>query len=276
MNDEQESTASTLPGLFQYESSTERVTDQKRIAAIMMGLKTERSILAVTVPQFGGHFLSAILKVDQGKSAIWLDELTPHDGHDAVLKAAQVHVNASLRGVGIHFKSILEEAGEQNGVAWYRCAFPQLVHYMQRRSWYRVTVGSSHVVPLHIELADQATAENEAGATIADSMSHPLRGRLHDISLGGIGMWLPRDTELEEGRLLEQCVVDIPGDAPLVCRLEIRHVRLEPVAQMVRAGGRFLEIGSQQRRVIEHFQMVLERENLRRYADNIRYPRGVA
>lgn len=270
MNDEQQSERDERPGLFQYESAAERVTDAARIFMILKGLQVARSLLTVTIPGVGERFVSTLLKVDPDRGSIWLDELAPRGGHDELLKSGQARTNASLRSVGVFFKLTLKESGEQGGVAWYRFTLPQMVHYLQRRAYYRVPVGFSRIVPVRIEPVTPAPNGENGGAenTSVSPKAYPpqvIHGRLHDISLGGIGLLLPRDLPIKNGSRFERCVIDIEDSDPLVCIVEIRYVMQDFLTNMQRAGARFLSLDARQKRLIEHFSRMLERAALRKH-----------
>lgn len=262
MNDEKKT------GLYEYESAAERVEDPQRINTVLKGLQIGRCMLTVVVPGVNQPYLSVMLKADPNRG-FWIDELTPRSGHEALLRIGRVHINASLHGIGVHFKSVMRQAGETGGVAWYRFEPPEMLHYLQRRSWCRVRVGTLNPVAVHIEPCETPDGEGDEGdlpiVCPLPFPEQPIHGRLFDISRGGIGVLLPRDTVLARGQRLERCIIDIPETEPLETAVEVRHTFLDSVTNMQRTGASFIKLDVRQKRVVKAFVRALERAELRKH-----------
>jgi c-di-GMP-binding flagellar brake protein YcgR len=238
-------------GPYQYESSTERVTDPTRITGLLKSLVESRSLLTVTIPDVAEPYISALLKVEPDTQSIILDELSPASGHAHLLKARMLNVYAMLNGVDLHFKTSLQQTGEKDGIAYYRAAFPTFMHYMQRRANYRVYVGLGRAAPVELGLSD------ETGETI-------VQGRLHDLSVGGIGAMFPLYTPLQEGQTINHCVLALPGGDHLTCALEVRFLRFEESRGQLRVGAQFAGLGPREERLIQRYVLALEREAMKK------------
>ena len=133
-------------------------------------------------------------------------------------------------------------------MAFYRIALPARVQYHQRRAFYRVRIGMGLAIPVLIGGGDL-----------------PLwQGRLHDLSVGGIGARLERDARFSVGDTLSSCVIQFPRGTAVSSGLEIRFSKLDENYKQLHIGGRFIDLNSQQRKLIERSVAELERELIRK------------
>ncbi|MDX9768015.1 MAG: flagellar brake protein [Ectothiorhodospiraceae bacterium] len=246
MNDEQRPAQP-----FNYESATERISDPQRIAVLLRHLQEARSLLTVTIPDVQGYFISALLKVDAEQLSLFIDELTPPHGNEALRATGVVNVYALLKGVSVHFKTTLEASGEKDGVAFYRMAFPARMHHMQRREHYRVFVGHGKQVPVRIPLRDLG-------------QSDVVEARLLDISMGGVGFTAPLKLRFGDGQVLEDCVIELPSGDTLRCALQVCYSRRDEMHNQLRVGARFANLDGQKERLVQRYVLLLEREELKR------------
>ncbi len=240
-----------LPDPFQeYSPEIERISFAPQIASLLRRLQETRSLLSVTVAGSDELYNSAIVEVDAEFGYVLLDELTPVEGHMRLLQSRALHAHARLRGVDISFAGALQEAGEKDGIAFYRLPMPTLVNYRQRRANFRARVGMA--IPVPIGLGNRHIAE--------------LDGTLYDISIGGVGALVRAGSiaELRQGSVFERCNIRLPKGREITCGLEIRYVSHDERRHALRIGGRYVDLGRAQEKIIEHFVAALERELLRK------------
>ena len=244
MSDEQPDT------LHEYSPEIERISFAPQIASLLRRLQESRSLLSVTVSGSDELYNSAVVEVDSGLDYVLLDELTPSDGHERLLRSRSLHAHARLRGIDISFAGTLQEAGVRDGIAFYRLPLPSLVNYRQRRANFRAHVGMG--IPVPVALGGRHAAE--------------LDGTLCDISTGGIGAMLRsgRTTDLHEGVVLDHCSISLPIGREISCALEIRYVSHDERRHALRIGGRYVDLDRSQEKIVEHFVAALERELLRK------------
>jgi c-di-GMP-binding flagellar brake protein YcgR len=233
---------------------TERITDPARIAQLLKRLKDSRALLSVTVPAVTDVYLSAVLGVDAAGGSFELDELAPPDGHPALLAAGRLNAFAQCSGVDLSFTAALRSVERDSNGNFYRLAFPAVLFYRQRREHYRVRVARGQPVPLVIGLDEQ----------------HAVEGLLHDISAGGLGGEFERyqGPALVLGQVLPDCELRLHDHPPLHLSLEVRFVSADEPLHRLRLGARFLELGRQERKLIEQFVASLDREWRRRLSRN--------
>ena len=230
----------------------EHITAPEQIVALLKRVKEYNPLVTVTLPGSTQHFSSAILDIHPSESCLVLDELTSSDGHSLLLQADKVYIHAKLKGVELSFATRPGTLGHQAGIAYYRLPLPEKLIYRQRRSAYRVPLGGSVTVTVTLAKGDQGM----------------LEGQLLDISLGGIGVQFllafgahtRLALGLTAGDVIPYCAIAFPDDVRVSSRLEIRNIRHDLDRQVIRVGGRLLDLDREQRRIIESFVTMMDRE----------------
>lgn len=153
---------------------------------------------------------------------------------------------AMLRTPGL---SVLERR-EVEGRMQYLCAYPQWLELMHRRSSYRAELRSDMLVPVELQL------QEDAGS---------LRGRLVNLSLGGCLVELParEAVRIEGPQLLDRLVLNFPGGQSLELAARICHMHGELDWQHLRFGCQFLGVSGDQERRLWLYVREIEREKAR-------------
>lgn len=231
-------------------SEPQHVTQPVQIAGILRRLQDAHALVHVSRPGDSESWLSAILEVHPTQGYLLLDELTPRDGNALMRDTRRLIVSAQIQGVDVSFASDLLEIGFSDGMAFYRVSIPGNVRYWQRRNSHRARVGAATVVPVTLE-------HNEAGI---------LKGELYDISAGGICTRHRGKQDIVPmlGDIWPKCTIALPGGDQIPFALEIRYVGNESRGNLLRLGGRFVDITRPHLKAIEGFVAHLEREHLRK------------
>lgn len=235
----------------EYQGKTEKVTHLPQIVGLLRRIRDQRVLLSVRVPGHEAVFNSLLLEVDPERNLILLDELNPRSGHELACKARELRIHCQCQGVELGFHCSVDIGQGQNGISFYRAALPDTINYLQRRGSYRVRVGMSMTVPVHLPL-ETATTQ--------------LEGQLFDLSMGGLGANLGLQTKLTRGQVIESCAIHLPKEESLQVELEIRFVRVDEQHHSQRIGASFRNLDVQQSNRLRRFVTQLEREMLRRKA----------
>jgi c-di-GMP-binding flagellar brake protein YcgR len=231
-------------------SEPQQVTLPVQVAGILRRLLDAHALVHVSLPGETEYWLSAVIEVHPAQGYLLLDELTPRDGNAALQRARRVIVSAQIQGVDISFSANLIDAGQNDGLAFYRVALPESVRYWQRRASYRARVSAALVIPV----------------TLAQSEGPVLNGELYDISAGGLGTRHrdPKGLAPLLGEVWEACRIRLPDAQEVKCGIEIRYIGQDERNGQLRLGGRFVDITRPQLKLIESFVACLEREHLRK------------
>lgn len=222
------------------------IRDPQVITGLLRRILEQRALLRVTLPGVRGSFNSAILRLDPEQDLLLLDELNPQRGHDRLLEVRSLTAGAQVQGVETRFSGAIEEVGSKNGIAFYRLAFPKEVLYLQRRTSFRVKVGMATPIAAVFDRAD----------------GRQMRGRITDLSEGGLGVEFTQHVTLQPGEIMP-CQMRLPDGQQLGFRLEIRHAA-DGDASNIRAGGKFVELHPQRRKVLARLVANLQRDLIRK------------
>jgi len=230
----------------EYASPVERVTDTTRIAKLLMQLHADRSLLTVGLSGIGQLYTSSLLDIGPQQEYLTLDELNPHAGHAQLLNAKKAWISARLRGVEVDFTTELLEVGGQTKIAYYRMTLPRLLHYRQRRAYYRVQVGTGHSIPVLMKRAHET-----------------LGGELWDISVGGMSVRLPHSGAaphpIQQGEILDSCRINLDPITEIASKLEVRFVSYDEGLGALRIGGRFVDLTKSHQHTLERFVASVDR-----------------
>lgn len=223
------------------------IRDPQIIAGLLRRIMEQRALLRVTVPGVRGSFNSAILRMDPEQDLLILDELNPRRGHERLLEVRTLQAGAQVQGVETRFSGAIEEAADANGIAYYRLRFPREVLYIQRRTSFRVKVGMTTPIAAVFDRND----------------GRQLRGRIIDLSEGGMGVEFSQHVTLQPGEIVP-CQMRLPDGQHLGCKLEIRHTSGAKEQNLMRIGGRFVELHPQRRKVLARLVANLQRDMIRK------------
>lgn len=223
----------------------EHVGFRPQIISLLRRLHQGRCLLAITLTNDKQPYNSALLEINAEQDFIVLDELKPDSGHAALLTQGSCRIRAELKGVTVAFTATLIEAGSRDGIAYYRCTFPNTLHYGQRRAYYRPRVGHANRTTVELEL----------------SAGEIATGVLQDLSLGGLRIKLNREIAGLSSNTILPCHLKLPDGTTFECAIEVRFLSGAPTCQL---GGRFEPLPPSQRQLLQKFLRELEREELKK------------
>jgi c-di-GMP-binding flagellar brake protein YcgR len=228
------------------------ITSEGEQAEIFILLKRAfetRCLLTVFVGHDRTPYTSAILEVVRDARYLVLDELTPAIGHDRIKAEPRIEVRALVDGIELRFESRVTQIGTQDGLPYYKVAFPQEVIYAQRRRLHRVTVPLSQGFEVIVGFADE----------------QELRGELRDLSVGGLcarirsGLIDPK----HDRHALASCRILLPDERTILSDIEILHIDAPSRPRVPRIGARFVDPAPAMLRRIEQFCAELDRSHVR-------------
>lgn len=219
--------------------------DQTDIYILLKRAFEMRCLLTVCVGDERAPYTSAILEVVRDGRYLVLDELTPASGHARIRQEPRIEVRALVEGIEMRFESRVDQIGEQDGLPYYKVAFPQEIIYAQRRRQHRVTVPLSQGFEVLVGFADE----------------QELRGELRDLSVGGLCARIRSGTidPTHDRNALASCRILLPEDRMILSDIEILHIDAPPRPRVPRIGCRFIDPAPAVLRRIEQFCAELDR-----------------
>ncbi len=238
----------------------DKITNTAQIIGILKKIHKRRATLNISVagapPGPEKPYSSAILEIksDGTRGHIIIDELTPKEGHDLLLKTGKLKARLQLDGIKISFATTLESSGNDAGIAFYTLALPQEMDYMEQRAHHRVR--PSLAKPLTVDLT-HALIDN--GETV-------FHGEVYDLSAGGLSIKLKSDpltTTLKPTDILTGSFT-LPPKEEIICKLEVRSIHAANQQNLIRIGVRFNNLPSIVQKLIQRYIITLEREQIKK------------
>ena len=231
-------------------SSRFAVTRRSSITRLLQLIERRQVLLNVQWPGERRLYATALLGIYPEHGLIVLDELSPPDGHDKFLERGELTAVGRLEGVSVKLTTRLQETRSKDGVAFYKCAFPAQIYYLQRRESHRV-----NLVGLPTPFQGQLDRAGE---------ERIVTGTVGDLSAEGVGLLLEGDVPLQVGETLNRCRIRLPQGGDVSFDLEVRFAAYLPTRRSTRVGARLLNVDKFSRHRIEATIARLERDLARR------------
>ncbi|MDN0074666.1 flagellar brake protein [Crenobacter sp. SG2303] len=193
--------------------------------------------------------LTRLLEVDQRNGTLVFDWGGDAEANRQLLASDRQIFVCAPEGVKTQFSTGRVREVNFDGRPAFEVALPPEVIKLQRREFFRVPTRVS--APIECQIADHAAG--------------PVVLPLFDISLGGVGLWLPdtSDAGYEIGTVFSGCQIDLKPLGVLRVDLEIRHH--QPVLQrngkqVLRLGCAFVSLSNATESLVQRFVAQLDRE----------------
>jgi c-di-GMP-binding flagellar brake protein YcgR len=236
------------------------LVDPVEIGKALAGVVESRSQLTLRIEDRLTPYVSLLVKVDSENQILYIDELLPKNGNEALSNGEIFSIRALCRGIPVFFggNQILSVDGE-SGLLTYKLRFPDRLVYQQRRQFFRVSVGITQNCEAVIIRSERKQ----------DSDAISTRGRVIDLSQRGARLQIPGQLspELEVGEQLAECEISLPDCDYLKSQAEIRHFFYDEERDVSYCGLLFHGLGKVEQRKLDRYVLQLQRE-ARKNAEN--------
>lgn len=201
----------------------------------------------------GGHsFMTAVLRLDEGRDRVVLDASPDPETHRRALAADRLQCVTLLDQIRIQFALADVSATQEGTHPALAAPLPKEMLRLQRREFFRLKV------PLTHELRCTLAAEDLARKPVQVS------ARVIDIGAGGIAvMMAPEAAELVIGGTLPACLLSLPDGDPIELTLEVRNITRQTQRnglEQLRVGLRFAALPPNAETRIQRYIFNTERE----------------
>lgn len=180
------------------------------IGYVLRALALKKDLVSVFYDRAGQSILSTIVDVDVKSNRFWFDVSSINAANTAVLASNRLVFVASPEGVKIQF--VVNDTprwGDFDGRAAFVSSLPDDMIKLQRREYFRL--------------------ETPVGRALV--CKAPYGGRMvelpvHDVSIGGMGLWLPPNSKIDIGDVLQGSRVDLGTFGVVEVNLEVRSNRM--------------------------------------------------
>ncbi|MBL4583250.1 MAG: flagellar brake protein [Pseudomonadales bacterium] len=229
------------------------LVDPVEIGKALATVVENRSQLTVRINDRLTPYVSLLVEVDSTKNVLYIDELLPKNGNDALCNGEIFSVRAMCRGIPLFFESnqILSVESEK-GVLSYKIKFPKKLVYQQRRQFFRMAVGLT-------QNCDAVLAPSDDGLNAAGPS---IRGRVVDLSARGVGVRIlgQLETELCVGDKLSECEISLPDHDFINGPAEVRHFFYDEERDITICGLKFKGLNKVEQRTLGRYVLHLQRE----------------
>ncbi|WP_187360118.1 flagellar brake protein [Chitinolyticbacter meiyuanensis] len=225
-----------------------RMVNPLEIGAVLRQLLSRGDFVTVHFGR-GQMMITRILQVDVASRSFCFDWAGQEELNRALLASERNICVAAPDGVRVQFVLPRPREARVDGRPAFIVAFPPDLIKLQRREFFRIETPLAHPFVCRFGLAE--------GARMTLS--------LHDLSLGGIGLWATQDDaqRLERGLLLHDAVIELGAAGTVQTDLEIRSLR--PMTSRtgevrIHVGCRFLNLTRGAEASVQRLMAQLERE----------------
>ncbi|MGQ5523563.1 flagellar brake protein [Chitinimonas sp. PSY-7] len=218
------------------------------ISFVLRSLAQKSDLVTIHFDHGAHSFLSALLAVDTKQQCFWFDISGVDAINRALVRSDHVVFAAAPEGVKIQFvlagSVSLDEYDERPA---FVASFPSDLIKLQRREYFRL--------------------DTPIGRPILCKLPHP-NGKvyelpLHDISVGGVGLWMSGPVDAELTQVFSECRIDLGTFGMIEVSLEIRSMRQVTkrdgsIQTMV--GTRYVNLSRQTENLLQRYMAQLERE----------------
>ncbi|WP_200179997.1 flagellar brake protein [Ectothiorhodospira mobilis] len=208
-------------------------------------LEARQTSLHVRLDSEPEFFSTRLLRLDPGHGWLFLEELTPYQGHLRVAPGRIMQIYTTIDGRPLHFQSPVLHTGEHDDAAFYVVAIPETMDEAQKRLHFRTHMAGRSPVEL----------------TVQDRDGSEYPGYLDDLSLGGLRALLPGEPPVGRGDLLQVKDLALPGEPPITCGLQVRFARQDAHRGGMLLGGRFFDLEEAEAQRLLRVLLRLEREH---------------
>ena len=227
-----------------------RISAKMEIAFVLRNLMQNTANLAIYFNAGHDMLLSRVLHVDSKAHQFVIDVGGHAPSNLAIAQAERILFVAALDGVKIQFSVTSVKLGDFEEKPAFIIDFPNDLIKLQRRDFFRLLTPITN--PLTCDL------------TLPSGVKTQLE--LHDISLGGAGIWLKDEQQhqqIQAGTIIQQAYFDFAAAGTAKLNIEIRSIHPVTMAHgKVRwlAGVRFIELPRSIEANLQRLLAHLERE----------------
>ncbi|WP_460526597.1 flagellar brake protein [Chitinimonas naiadis] len=218
------------------------------IGFVLRSLAQKGDLISVYFDHGQFSFLSTILECDPKTKRFWFDISGVEAINRAFLRASHMVFAAAPEGVRVQFvlSGGVSEVDYDERPA-FEASFPDDLIKLQRREYFRL--------------------DTPIGKPLTCKLRHPngkvLDLPLHDISIGGMGLWMSGQLEVEQLDVFPGCRLDLGTFGSIELTLEIRskrQVTKRDGTVQTMLGTRFIDLPRQTENLLQRYIAQLERE----------------
>lgn len=231
------------------EGTEQIVTYKPYMASLLNRLQNARATVCLQFDRKTDRYNSIVIDVNAEQEYLYIDELSPTDGHRLMKKGGRVCFDGRLKGVQLQFRTTVLAVETDSAIPMYQLALPESMVYQQRRRHFRAHVGSQSV-PISLPLP----------------LHQNVSGDLVDISASGFcsRLTITDSALLEEKQNINDAIIKLPGtNNRITCDIEVRSIRHYPEKGFALIGSEIKAIAPNHKTHVERLVAMLDRNQRR-------------
>ena len=231
------------------------LVDTAEIGKALASVVESRAQLEVRIVDRHTLYVSSLVEVDIEQGILYLDELLPVNGNEALSNGETFSVRALCRGIPVFFSgNTIVSVENENDLLTYKVAFPRKLIYQQRRQFFRISVPMTQNCDAIFERLNLDNRDVERVPSV--------RGRVIDLSQRGMCVQIPGElsSDLEVGEKITSCEISLPDFDYIRCQAEVRHCVYDEERDITYCGVQFRGLEKVQQRKLDRFVLHLQRE----------------
>lgn len=224
-----------------------RLTSEAEIDELLQRLLSERALVSLSNPQ-GQHCATLLRATDRARGIIVLDAPLDRLSLEQSQASGEVQAVAYLDSIKLQFEVESPMLVQHGHDAVLHARLPKVVYRFQRREAFRVR-------PF-------VTQSPCATFTTPTSPDDAISLRILDISLTGVGLWLPANMQgVEPGLQLDRCQIRLDDTTELETAVRVLHVTpLNATPAGARLGCEFVRLGADERTLQSYIHQTQKRQ----------------
>ncbi|MAZ66381.1 MAG: hypothetical protein CMF25_04670 [Kangiellaceae bacterium] len=212
------------------------VTNAAGVHELLTELCKHQTPIQVQFPSAQNMFNSLVLQTSEKAKAFAIDVFNQPVANELIKKATKFTIVSQHNNTPVHFNSVFLGEKEQNGLSFYKLAYPHKVTYQQRRVTPRVEIPASQ----------------RANITVKTNHGHMLIGQLVDLSTAGIKAIFIGDMsgQLPVNELITTSILRVGERTRLPVSIHVRNLRYNPNSDKTTMGASLDETSQDTQRLI--------------------------
>jgi c-di-GMP-binding flagellar brake protein YcgR len=226
------------------------IVEPEKIIKLLQQVIESPPLCTVSLPNCNTTFFTSILEVQQEKSLVLFDRLTPQSGNHLLSQLGALKISTYINGVHLSFqlKGVIQDHSINPVV--YKAHLPDSIYYPQRRSSPRIEID--------INAINFQGTSRDTGLLI--------KGYVLDISRTGLCVDISKiGNNILSGDKLSNCLIQLPDKNTLEFDLSLRSIRKSMFNSSQRQiGGFFNGLSMQKQNKLDRTICALERQQIRK------------
>ncbi len=226
----------------------QEITGDGPVLRTLARVRESRSLIHVRINNKGASYNSAVIAVDRENRTWQFDELSSEEANRLLAQERKCGIESKLAGITIKFQAEISSSGsDEKGILYYQAAPPKSIQVYQRRSNFRVSLSS----------AQRATI-----SFVVPGLPM-IRGRVHNLSAGGVGVHFSSSTQaIGSGLQISHATITLPNGKMIGCDFNVCFVNRSNAGMSM--GARFVKISKSDQKALSKFIHAVQREHVKR------------